>query len=111
MYHYIKCGLFEQLDQSTIVKFYSSTDSGPPGISQVNSFLFATELFVIKWIYNFQFQTWNVLDSQIMITILHLMYTIGWSEFRFFWKLQKALAVSGPRHSADFITSDGIVIG
>ena len=36
---------------------------------------------------------------------------LGWSEFRFFWKLQKALAVSGPRHNTDFRTIDGIVLG
>ena len=39
------------------------------------------------------------------------MYAIGWSEFTFFWKLQKARAVSGPRHSTDFRTIDEIIIG
>ena len=35
---------------------------------------------------------------------------LGWSEFTFFWKLKKARAISGVRHSTDFITIDEIVI-
>ena len=40
-----------------------------------------------------------------------LASALGWSEFTLFWKLQKARAVSGPRHSTDFRTIDEIIIG
>ena len=57
-------------------------------------------------------QCWGDLCCHAGDLLFHKhVFILGWSEFTLFWKLQKARALSGPRHSADFITSDGIVIG
>ena len=49
--------------------------------------------------------------SPAIALVLDDVSPLGWSEFTFFWKLQKARAVSGPRHSTDFRTIDEIIIG
>ena len=44
-------------------------------------------------------------------TALYTAYTLGWSEKHKSWKMQQFKADSEPRHSTDFRTIFGIMIG
>ena len=69
----------------------------------LGSFISGAPLTLDFWLY--------VLDTHTLYTLYTHILALGWSEFAFFWKLQKARAVSGPRHSTDFRTIDEIIIG
>ena len=53
----------------------------------------------------------QVCESILDFLITYMAYILGWSEKHKSWKMQQVKADSEPRHSTDFRTIFGIMIG